>query len=214
MGDYVVVDDYAAGVSRIKQVASPGHAAPVIATSTRMIGARDLITDGGRLYWSDGAEIGSVSTLGGTVQTLTNETTGPSLTQDSASIYFSSGNCIRAVPKTTGPARNVALAADVVTDVVVRTTPLLAVIWGDAQGRVVGRNIGEPGRSRAPRPPVAAGAVAQVRYPRSASLRTRTTPPPVGQAGTLNSVTFAGVTRTISRLISAGSGGLAPASPR
>ena len=134
---YFVANYQTAGVlsSQIKRVPLTGGPSVVIANSPAPI-ARDLVTDGTRLFWVDSGGIRSVLLGGGPVTTLRGE--GSFITHiriDSSYIYFSEEFLILRMPKSGGLERVVISTSGIVTALHVDAS-IGRVFWGEQGGGV------------------------------------------------------------------------------
>jgi hypothetical protein len=110
-GRFVVVNDYLHGISRIKLL----DRGVTLATSERMIGGRDLLTDGAALYWADEAGVHSVAVGGGAVRALARSAAVRYLALDGDRLYYADGNVVRSVGTGGGPARTEVAGRETVT---------------------------------------------------------------------------------------------------
>jgi hypothetical protein len=134
---YFVATYQTAGVlsSQIKRVPLTGGPAVVIANCPGPI-ARDLVTDGTRLFWVDSGGIRSVPLGGGPITTLRGE--GSFITHirlDSSYIYFSEEFLILRMPKSGGLERVVISTSGIVTALHVDGS-IGQVFWGEQGGGV------------------------------------------------------------------------------
>jgi len=134
---YFVANYQTAGVlsSQIKRVPLTGGPAVVIANCPAPI-ARDLVTDGTRLFWVDSDGIRSVPLGGGPIMTLRGE--GSFITHirlDSSYIYFSEEFLILRMPKSGGLERVVISTSGIVTALHVDSS-IGRVFWGEQGGGV------------------------------------------------------------------------------
>jgi hypothetical protein len=134
---YFVATYQTAGVlsSQIKRVPLTGGPAVVIANCPAPI-ARDLVTDGTRLFWVDSGGIRSVPLGGGPITTLRGE--GSFITHirlDSSYIYFSEEFLILRMPKSGGLERVVISTSGIVTALHVDGS-IGQVFWGEQGGGV------------------------------------------------------------------------------
>jgi len=134
---YFVANYQTAGglISQIKRVPLTGGPATVIANSPAPM-ARDLVTDGTRLFWVDAGGIRSVPLGGGSVTTLRGE--GAYITHiriDSSYIYFSEQYLILRMPKSGGSERVVISTNGIVTALHVEPS-IGRVFWGEQGGGV------------------------------------------------------------------------------
>ena len=110
-GRFVVVNDDLRGVSRIKLI----DRSVTLATSERLIGRRDLLTDGAALYWADDAGVHAVAVGGGNVRTLARSAAVGSVALDGDRLYFTAGNVVHSVGTGGGPARTEVVGRQTVT---------------------------------------------------------------------------------------------------
>ena len=134
---YFVANYQTAGVlsSQIKRVPLTGGPEVVIANSPAPM-ARDLVTDGTRLFWVDSGGIRSVPLGGGPVTTLRGE--GSFITHiriDSSYIYFSEEFLILRMPKSGGLERVVISTSGIVTALYVDGS-IGQLFWGEQGGGV------------------------------------------------------------------------------
>jgi hypothetical protein len=115
-GRFVVVNDYLRGVSRIKRFDQGG----TLATSERLIGRRDLLTDGTALYWADEAGVHTVAVGGGAVRTLARSAAVRFVALDGDRLYFAAGNVVRSVGTGGGPVRTEVVGQETVTALAVQ----------------------------------------------------------------------------------------------
>jgi hypothetical protein len=132
---YFVANYQTAGVlsSQIKRVPLTGGPAVVIANCPAPI-ARDLVTDGTRLFWVDSGGIRSVSLGGGPITTLRGE--GSFITHirlDSSYLYFSEEFLILHMPKSGGLERVVISTGGIVMALHVDSS-IGQVFWGEQGG--------------------------------------------------------------------------------
>ena len=123
-------------VSQIKRAPLTGGSAMVIATSPAS-GARDLHTDGTKLYWIDGGGIRSVPIGGGAVSTLHADAFVGRISLDQDFVYFGEEYLIMRIPKAGGPPQFFASTNGRVS--------ALFVLWG---GTRVPQALGRQGRRR------------------------------------------------------------------
>jgi len=122
-------------ISQIKRVPLTGGPAVVIANSPAPV-ARDLVTDGSRLFWLDSGGIRSVPLGGGPVTTLRGE--GAFITHirvDSSYVYFSEEFLILRMPKSGGLERVVISTNGIVTALYVEAS-IRRLFWGEQGGGV------------------------------------------------------------------------------
>jgi hypothetical protein len=124
------------GVSYIKRIhLSPGTGV-TLATTTNMIGTRDLATDGTNLYWADANGLRKMSIGGGPVQTLRSGTTFTRVGLDATRVFYSSGASIYSVPKVGGTSTTQVTGDTTVTSLFVQTSPFTVIHWGEHGGAV------------------------------------------------------------------------------
>jgi hypothetical protein len=134
-GYFVATYQTPAGLtSQIKRVPLTGGAAIVIATSPAA-GARDLRTDGTRLYWIDGGGIRSAPVGGGAVTTLFNDAFVGRLSLDDSFVYFGEEFLIMRIPKAGGPPQTIVRTNGRVSALHVDGA-IGSVFWGEKTGGV------------------------------------------------------------------------------
>jgi hypothetical protein len=137
---YFVANYQTAGglISQIKRVPLTGGPATVIANSPAPM-ARDLVTDGSRLFWVDAGGIRSVPLGCGPITTVTTlRGEGAYITHirvDSSYIYFSEGYLINRMPKSGGGERVVISTNGIVTALHVDAS-IGRLFWGEQGGGV------------------------------------------------------------------------------
>jgi hypothetical protein len=115
-GRFVVVNDDLRGVSRITLI----DRGVTLAISERLIGRRDLLTDGAALYWADDAGAHTVAVGGGNVRTLARSAAIRSVALDGDRLYFTAGNVVRSVGTGGGPVRTEVVGRETMTALAAR----------------------------------------------------------------------------------------------
>ncbi len=133
---YFVANYPRQGESQVMRVPLTGGAAVVLASSTAVIGNRDLVTDGSFLYWADEDGIRRMAIAGGTVQTLVAGQTFAHLGLDGPVLYYTSGDSMLRVPTSGGASTTVVSAASPVTALYPPSATNGNVYWGEANGSV------------------------------------------------------------------------------
>lgn len=145
---YFVANYPATNTSHIKRVPLAGGAAVPIATSPAFVGYRDLVTDGGSLYWADAAGLRKLPIGGGAVTTLASDTNIGSVAYSTGRIYYSSGNTIRSVPRTGGVSRTEVTASSAVTTMSMHSAGGRTFLdWGEQNGSVKSSTLSRAGVS-------------------------------------------------------------------
>jgi hypothetical protein len=146
---YFVANYPATNSSQIKRVPLAGGTAVPIATSPAFVGLRDLVTDGGSLYWADAGGLRKVPLGGGAVTTLaTDAKAGLSVAYSTGRIYYTSGNTIRSVPRTGGASRTEVTAPSEVTAMSMHSAGGRTYLdWGEHNGSVKSSTLSRGGVS-------------------------------------------------------------------
>jgi hypothetical protein len=121
-------------ISQIKRVPLTGGAAIVIASSPSP-GARDLQTDGTRLYWIDAGGIRSVPIGGGPITTLFADSFVGRISLDNSFVYFGEEFLIMRIPKGGGTPQTVVSTNGRVSALYVHAG-IGWVFWGEKEGGV------------------------------------------------------------------------------
>ncbi len=132
---YFVANYPAQNESQIKRVPLTGGTAVVLATSSAVIGTRDLVTDGSSLYWADAGGIRKMAITGGTVQTLVSGTTFAHLGLYESVLYYSSADSILTVPTSGGASTTVVSTPSTIT-ALYPPSAADGLLWGEANGSV------------------------------------------------------------------------------